>query len=74
MLPTGTVRLNQASGLGWFTVALKIKIGHKELTVLASRDTQLQVMLSGSGLCISYNLCVYIPGMKHSSVAFVSAL
>lgn len=57
LLPTGTVRPNQAAGLRWFTVALKLKIGHKELTVLGSRGTQLQVML-GAG-CAPNTICVF---------------
>lgn len=62
LLPTGTVGFNQAAGLCWFTVALRIKIGCKEL--LESTATQLQVMVH-VWVCIDSNVYVYMPEVKH---------
>ena len=67
-LPIGTIRFNQAAGLRWFTVALRIKIGCKELTLLGSTATQLQVMLC---VCVCVCVCVRAHWLKHIFLYFL---
>ena len=66
-LPIGTIRFNQAAGLRWFTVALRIKIGCKELTLLGSTATQLQVML-----CVCVCVCVCARALTKTYISVLS--